>query len=195
MPDSRILTDDDDDCSPCNHSLSPPPPPPQPECCKTSFVFRVQIRDLGSITSGDSEPSVVKLVASSLEQVELHSCTSGKHMNRLLEKNEIRGSYRRHKKEIDRRLVSELMKLDFDGCAVANVVVEMDMVPDQLDSLSLSNDIKDERCAICLESLFVDSHLALPCCHMYHNNCIMEWLYRKQECPLCRRPPFLAAMR
>ncbi|XP_021294599.1 E3 ubiquitin-protein ligase RING1-like [Herrania umbratica] len=192
MPDSRILTDDDHDCSPCNHSLSlppPSPPPPPPEYCKISFVFRVQIKNLGKITSGDSEPRVVKIVTSSLEQVELHWRTSCKHMNRLLEKNEISGSYKKNKKEIDRRLVSELMKLDFDGCAMTNVVVEIDMALDQLDSLSLSDDIKDERCAICLESLFVDSHLALPCCHLYHNNCIMEWLCRKQECPLCRRPP------
>ena len=44
-----------------------------------------------------------------------------------------------------------------------------------------------EPCCICLESL--EQHqigLTLPCGHLFHENCIHEWLGRKPCCPLCK---------
>ena len=44
-------------------------------------------------------------------------------------------------------------------------------------------------CAICMDDLEVgDAVLELPCCHLFHRECLAEWLAQKNECPSCRRP-------
>lgn len=58
---------------------------------------------------------------------------------------------------------------------------------------------KDDICSICMEdfeeshdsegggkSLFRVSNRRVPCGHVYHSNCITEWLERCNSCPLCR---------
>ncbi|XP_073219822.1 uncharacterized protein [Cicer arietinum] len=50
---------------------------------------------------------------------------------------------------------------------------------------------KDLICSICLDELPVGSEviqLPVPCCHVYHEECIMRWLDMSNICPLCRRP-------
>lgn len=50
------------------------------------------------------------------------------------------------------------------------------------------SDIGEEApaCCICLNPLVVgDSVAALECPHLYHEECIVEWLKRKNHCPLC----------
>lgn len=43
------------------------------------------------------------------------------------------------------------------------------------------------ECTICLES-FVEGTIwrALPCSHVFHRDCILEWLSHGRRCPLCR---------
>ena len=47
-------------------------------------------------------------------------------------------------------------------------------------------------CCICLESINPDECMGqLPCEHIYHYNCIEEWLMKteyEQSCPLCKAP-------
>jgi hypothetical protein len=47
-------------------------------------------------------------------------------------------------------------------------------------------------CCICLESIKPDEDMGqLPCEHIYHYNCIEEWLMKteyEQSCPLCKAP-------
>jgi len=47
-------------------------------------------------------------------------------------------------------------------------------------------------CCICLESITPDECMGqLPCEHIYHYNCIEEWLMKteyEQSCPLCKAP-------
>lgn len=45
----------------------------------------------------------------------------------------------------------------------------------------------DHECRICL-STFSEGEAVktLPCLHMYHQNCIDNWLKRKGDCPICR---------
>ena len=46
-------------------------------------------------------------------------------------------------------------------------------------------------CSICLEQLRVGEEIGLAqnpaCCHVYHKECISEWLLHHTECPLCKQ--------
>ena len=46
---------------------------------------------------------------------------------------------------------------------------------------------ENKECAICLE-IFEKGNkiISLPCVHIYHDNCIKEWLLKKNFCPICK---------
>ncbi|OMO51273.1 hypothetical protein CCACVL1_29890 [Corchorus capsularis] len=43
-------------------------------------------------------------------------------------------------------------------------------------------------CAICLQgfSFSGNSGFKLHCSHVFHGDCVAQWLWRKRSCPLCR---------
>jgi hypothetical protein len=51
---------------------------------------------------------------------------------------------------------------------------------------------EDDCCAICMEDFEPnadqsDTHLALPCGHLFHRDCVVPWLTQRQsKCPLCK---------
>ena len=49
-------------------------------------------------------------------------------------------------------------------------------------------DIDKELCTICLEDIEEDKS-RLPCDHVYHGNCIQQWLQKNCTCPICRSNP------
>ena len=44
------------------------------------------------------------------------------------------------------------------------------------------------RCSICLDDTPGD-FTKLDCGHTFHSSCLVTWLWKKQECPLCRAQP------
>ncbi|XP_054816953.1 probable E3 ubiquitin-protein ligase RHG1A [Prosopis cineraria] len=47
--------------------------------------------------------------------------------------------------------------------------------------------LSNNDCSICLEGFEVDEEAVLmPCSHLFHKICIVNWLQRKHFCPLCR---------
>jgi hypothetical protein len=50
----------------------------------------------------------------------------------------------------------------------------------------------DEVCAICLDEFSIEGVAAaarvirMPCSHIYHEDCIVEWLENSNMCPMCR---------
>ncbi|KAI9120353.1 hypothetical protein K1719_007386 [Acacia pycnantha] len=43
------------------------------------------------------------------------------------------------------------------------------------------------NCTICLEDFSVDSEATrMPCLHLFHSKCIINWLENRNTCPLCR---------
>lgn len=56
---------------------------------------------------------------------------------------------------------------------------------EELKSLKMDT----ESCSICLENLSGPKPIGLTrmaCSHVFHNRCLLEWLKRKNTCPLCR---------
>ena len=46
---------------------------------------------------------------------------------------------------------------------------------------------ENKKCVICYEDFMNnDSAIFLPCFHVFHSNCIREWLSKKDICPLCK---------
>jgi len=47
--------------------------------------------------------------------------------------------------------------------------------------------LKQNYCSICLEKFLEEDNITyLPCLHLFHENCIFEWLKRKKDCPVCK---------
>lgn len=47
--------------------------------------------------------------------------------------------------------------------------------------------VKSDCCSICINDFDVDERVCfLKCNHIFHKNCIMKWLLKKNTCPLCR---------
>eukprot|EP00123_Amoebidium_parasiticum_P007839 comp18400_c0_seq1/m.19598 comp18400_c0_seq1/g.19598 ORF comp18400_c0_seq1/g.19598 comp18400_c0_seq1/m.19598 type:complete len:145 (-) comp18400_c0_seq1:109-543(-) len=46
---------------------------------------------------------------------------------------------------------------------------------------------KGASCAVCMEAFPLNAHpTRLPCFHLYHRECVVEWLKRHNNCPTCR---------
>ncbi|KAF1893845.1 hypothetical protein Lal_00002384 [Lupinus albus] len=58
---------------------------------------------------------------------------------------------------------------------------------ESLKKVNLEKGMSRESCSICLEEFNGEEEvLAMPCKHMYHQECIFHWLQRCDTCPLCR---------
>ena len=60
-----------------------------------------------------------------------------------------------------------------------------------IDSICLINTSRlnpdKKECTICLEKFNInDKIINLECLHMFHNNCIKNWLKMKDYCPICK---------
>lgn len=49
------------------------------------------------------------------------------------------------------------------------------------------NKIKEKNCPICLK-VFENNKVFLPCGHPFHADCILDWIDKKPNCPICRFP-------
>jgi hypothetical protein len=48
-------------------------------------------------------------------------------------------------------------------------------------------EMDNKECSICLIDFEIDdSVVVLDCHHIFHQNCILEWVTRKKDCPNCR---------
>ncbi|XP_034672532.1 NEP1-interacting protein-like 1 [Vitis riparia] len=91
---------------------------------------------------------------------------------------------------IGRRIIP--MVVDIDMWSSLNDVTGLS-VPATRASIEALEKIKFEdvnstdKCIICLEEFATESEVSrMPCSHVYHEDCIIEWLERSQMCPLCR---------
>ncbi|KAL3506402.1 hypothetical protein ACH5RR_031784 [Cinchona calisaya] len=107
-------------------------------------------------------------------------------------------------REITKKLaisrVKENPQLDFEAVlafAETKVAVELANIVSKIAEPVLNAvkwieiDENDENvCAICLDEMVNAIDLrAMNCNHAFHGNCILNWLSRKLECPVCRYSP------
>ncbi|XP_006343135.1 E3 ubiquitin-protein ligase RNF181-like [Solanum tuberosum] len=66
----------------------------------------------------------------------------------------------------------------------ANELVEENLEKVKIEETELGSDFV---CVICMEKMEVGSEATkMPCSHVYHENCLMNWLGVKRVCPTCR---------
>ncbi|KAK9001867.1 hypothetical protein V6N11_024565 [Hibiscus sabdariffa] len=93
-------------------------------------------------------------------------------------------------------LAEEMESSDY-GMDLSDLAEEMEssdygMVPAQESSVRemvarVRVEEGDEDCTICLEGFGAGSYAArMPCSHIFHGECIQEWLKQSHYCPLCR---------
>ena len=49
---------------------------------------------------------------------------------------------------------------------------------------------EEPECVICMSTVDINGRdfMQTPCDHMFHEQCLLQWLDQKMECPTCRRP-------
>ncbi|XP_028756081.1 E3 ubiquitin-protein ligase synoviolin B-like [Neltuma alba] len=55
----------------------------------------------------------------------------------------------------------------------------------KLKGVKLQQEEGLDACPICLEDFRIDA-VQMPCSHFFHGNCIVNWLLKKNNCPICR---------
>lgn len=73
--------------------------------------------------------------------------------------------------------------------------VEMEDMPvptPSIGSRAMHDDASSHACVICTEDLrdcdiSQDAVVMLPCAHIYHKNCIMQWIVMNKTCVMCKR--------
>lgn len=70
------------------------------------------------------------------------------------------------------------------------VVEELKTEPENDQENTTTETLKESEdfsCAICFELIVPgDGVLELPCYHLFHSDCIVQWLLNHQHCPICR---------
>eukprot|EP00871_Galdieria_phlegrea_P002972 jgi/Galph1/3676/GphlegSOOS_G2329.1 len=52
---------------------------------------------------------------------------------------------------------------------------------------TVEDSLSEIACAICFEMIVPgDYAVELPCSHIYHSDCIVQWLLKNKRCPICR---------
>ena len=57
----------------------------------------------------------------------------------------------------------------------------------QFKHLNKFTGLKEDKCAICLlKYKGVDMIKEFPCKHIFHKKCILKWLQKSNQCPMCK---------
>ena len=93
-------------------------------------------------------------------------------------------------------LIRECLSDDMKERLERQMVRKIIQVVEGLPALKITDNHIDENveCGICLVDYNVgEEPCYLPCngVHIFHRNCIEDWLKRQNSCPLCRRPAYL----
>ena len=80
--------------------------------------------------------------------------------------------------------INNMDDLNLDNGVDSNILNRLEVIKIR----DVSNlDAEKKNCVICLEEFKEgDDGIYLPCFHLFHKNCINEWLRRHDDCPVCK---------
>jgi hypothetical protein len=82
------------------------------------------------------------------------------------------------------------MNFEFEEFEDVKVILTEYQYNNNIHTTTTTNILDDDVCNICLDILNKDDNgipVSLKCNHIFHNNCIKEWLTKKSiKCPMCR---------
>mmetsp|Transcript_28844 Transcript_28844/g.51373 ORF Transcript_28844/g.51373 Transcript_28844/m.51373 type:complete len:514 (+) Transcript_28844:1047-2588(+) len=83
------------------------------------------------------------------------------------------------------QLLSSMEHREEDAGTSSNIISQLPVY--KLTSIPSSDDRK--RCMVCIDDFEVGVEVkTLPCFHVFHTECIDEWLGRSKLCPVCKTP-------
>ena len=69
-----------------------------------------------------------------------------------------------------------------------NIKITVDMIDKHIPEVRCTGEHSGKNCTICLEDFSIGDHIRiLPCNHIYHKDCIDEWIMKENNCPICRK--------
>ena len=87
----------------------------------------------------------------------------------------------------DNASYEELMKLDEDNFDKGKGFSEQQLKKLRIEPYRNPNPKNKESCSICMSELNTkDFIIKLNCSHIFHKDCIKEWLARKKTCAICK---------
>ena len=49
-----------------------------------------------------------------------------------------------------------------------------------------NNKFNETKCIICYSDFVDNNEISLPCGHVFHSDCILTWIEKKMNCPICK---------
>jgi len=83
-----------------------------------------------------------------------------------------------------------MARKQFDYYLDSTASLKGEMCPICMDNLLTTKSDDEAKTAASVELLGSESEgiMKTPCQHIYHENCLKEWMKKKLECPNCRKP-------
>eukprot|EP00892_Ulva_mutabilis_P010575 jgi/Ulvmu1/7890/UM004_0122.1 len=87
-------------------------------------------------------------------------------------------------------ILQDQMSMDSACRGVTGLSLDrLDGMPQQQCTDAMMERVGLSECPICLHSFKVGDQLScLPCCHVHHHACLIEWLRISASCPICKLP-------
>lgn len=84
--------------------------------------------------------------------------------------------------ELERALIEEAVMM-----RVAPAAKESVEALEKFRYDGVSSKVEVMMCTICMEGVLTGNQLTrMPCSHVFHGHCILEWLQSRHSCPICR---------
>ncbi|XP_073139556.1 uncharacterized protein [Henckelia pumila] len=152
-------------------------------CCMADFL----IRAMNKYSQAGGEQLEISLLMEKLVTIpnqEFEAWMSWFQEQKRLNPNDFQNEYM-----AAIRVPRTLHELWYEA-SLRNCKSATDSCIESLEKLALEEECADSlgiSCAICIEDLDqVEEVTKLPCLHLFHRECIVQWLKRSHFCPICR---------
>jgi Ring finger domain len=133
-------------------------------------------------------PNILRPQKNIMEEKKIRPYIWSRPQKNTVEENKIRpsiGLRRRQRNNFEgNETYEELLKLDEENYNEGNGLKKEDL--ERLPTYDFSPKYNLKNCSICLGNFKLGEILCiLPCMHIFHEDCIKNWLSRKKKCSVC----------